>query len=584
LRDASGDISTATVSIMVSAVNDAVTGYADRYSVNEDTLLAVAAPQGVLANDVDIDGDSLSASLVSGTLHGTLDLRADGSFTYAPEADFSGEDRFIYLVGDGAGNAMQVSVVLEVIAGNDAPIALDTTITLDEDSSHTLSLADIGFADMDGDTLIAVEIAMLPGAGVLMLDGEPVVSGQQISVSDIQRGLLQFTPEQDAFGELYAQAGVRVFDGQLWSEQTASVTFSVNSIDDIPRVVVPEKITAIMNNEIRFDGDLSQRLLIEDLDEADQLQTVVISVSSGTLSLSLVQGLDSSEGNFTSRMSISGTAAAINEAFESLVFMPEPGFAGEVKMTLVAGDHNEVDVQLTLFIAAPAAAQTNDESKEDNQPPVKPVESGVEPATEAPLAHSGHGFGGEHLLLEEKPQLQHDLSNALKVFWEHNHRSNAYKGFDYVLKSAEISALSDIRLNLNWSAEQQALFESQLHAKEPSSPTSIDLLSLRILDFASDFQTEEEAQEEIVIKTITYGATGFTLGAILWMLRSGSFLTSLLLASPAWRNVDPLPVLERGYDSDDDGEDERDELIPNQTQQSLYGDELRLDSQQPHRH
>ena len=46
-------------------------------------------------------------------------------------------------------------------------------------------------------------------------------------------------------------------------------------------------------------------------------------------------------------------------------------------------------------------------------------------------------------------------------------------------------------------------------------------------------------------------ATGFTMGTILWMLRSGLLLTSLMPASPAWRNLDPLPVLDR----DEEGED-----------------------------
>ena len=51
-------------------------------------LLVVAA--GVLANDTDADGDSLTAVLVGGPSHGTLSLGTDGSFTYTPAANFLG--------------------------------------------------------------------------------------------------------------------------------------------------------------------------------------------------------------------------------------------------------------------------------------------------------------------------------------------------------------------------------------------------------------------------------------------------------------------------------------------------------------
>src|SRR5437867_1433618 len=74
----------ATVTITVTPVNDApVAANDDSYTTPEDTQLTVSAP-GVLANDSDVDGDALSAVLVSNPTHGTLTLNGDGSFTYMP--------------------------------------------------------------------------------------------------------------------------------------------------------------------------------------------------------------------------------------------------------------------------------------------------------------------------------------------------------------------------------------------------------------------------------------------------------------------------------------------------------------------
>ena len=55
---------------------------------------------GVLGNDVDLDGDPLTATLVSGPAHGTLTFNPDGSFVYTPDANYSGPDSFTYTVSD----------------------------------------------------------------------------------------------------------------------------------------------------------------------------------------------------------------------------------------------------------------------------------------------------------------------------------------------------------------------------------------------------------------------------------------------------------------------------------------------------
>jgi hypothetical protein len=71
----------------------------DDYFTDEDTLLSVAAT-GVLGNDTDPDGDSLTAALQSGPGDGTLSLNSNGSFTYTPDPGFFGSDSFNYKAND----------------------------------------------------------------------------------------------------------------------------------------------------------------------------------------------------------------------------------------------------------------------------------------------------------------------------------------------------------------------------------------------------------------------------------------------------------------------------------------------------
>lgn len=151
--DGSLDSNVATVTIEVTPVNDAPVAKADAYELTEDSVLNID-PNGVLINDSDIDGDVLQASLVSGPSSGTLTLRADGSLSYRPAANFNGLDSFTYRVSDGLAFSNVVSVQLTVNSVNDAPTAVPDYYAVDENGSLR---ADAGVLsndfDVDGDTL-----------------------------------------------------------------------------------------------------------------------------------------------------------------------------------------------------------------------------------------------------------------------------------------------------------------------------------------------------------------------------------------------------------------------------------------------
>jgi PKD repeat protein len=85
----------------------------DSFFVRPARTLVVPAP-GVLGNDVELDGEALSAVLVSGPAHGSLALNADGSFSYTPDAAFPGTDSFIYKANDGQFDSQPATVFLAV--------------------------------------------------------------------------------------------------------------------------------------------------------------------------------------------------------------------------------------------------------------------------------------------------------------------------------------------------------------------------------------------------------------------------------------------------------------------------------------
>src|SRR5439155_18327734 len=109
--------------VQITACNRAPVAVADAYSVAQDTTLNVDAASGVLANDTDVDGDSLTAALVTNVTHGSLTLNAGGSFSYAPTAGYSGPDSFTYRANDGTANSNIATASLTVTPVNHAPVA-----------------------------------------------------------------------------------------------------------------------------------------------------------------------------------------------------------------------------------------------------------------------------------------------------------------------------------------------------------------------------------------------------------------------------------------------------------------------------
>ncbi len=105
--------STATVSITVLAEVPPV-ALSDSYSLAVNTPLLVPAP-GVLANDSQTNGNSLTAVLISGPTNGTLALTNNGGFIYTPSPGFSGLDGFVYRATDGVANSSNANVTLSVL-------------------------------------------------------------------------------------------------------------------------------------------------------------------------------------------------------------------------------------------------------------------------------------------------------------------------------------------------------------------------------------------------------------------------------------------------------------------------------------
>ena len=268
-NDGTADSSTATVTITVSAVPVAA---ADSYSIDEDNSLTVNAADGVLDNDSDADGDTLTAVIVSQPTHGAVTLASDGSFIYAPDANFHGTDTFTYKANDGTHDSETATVTITVNSVNDVPVAVSDSYDIEVDGTLTVA-ADEGVLDNDtdddDDTLTAVVVTQ-PVHGTLTLNSDG-----------------SFTYEPDAGYNGTDTFTYKANDGTVDSA-TATVTINVNAIPE----VVDDAYSVDEDGTLAKDASVGVLANDTDADNDTLTVTVVDQPAHGTLNLS-------ADGSFT---------------------------------------------------------------------------------------------------------------------------------------------------------------------------------------------------------------------------------------------------------------------------------------------
>ncbi len=251
--------STATLSLSISAVNDAPVAAPDVGSVLEDT----PATGNVLGNDTDVDGNALSVTQfsVAGVFGsftagqtasipgvGLLLIAADGSYTFTPAANYAGAVPLItYTATDGALTSTS-TLSLAITAVNDAPLAADDLASTAINAPITIAVL-ANDRDPDGDTL-SVSNPLLGNP----LDG---------TVSVDANGALVFTPAANVSGPVTITYTVTDPSGLT---DTATVTVNVGNNNpptgaDHVATLAEDGVYTVQTSDFGFaDVDLGQTL------------------------------------------------------------------------------------------------------------------------------------------------------------------------------------------------------------------------------------------------------------------------------------------------------------------------------------
>jgi hypothetical protein len=169
----------------------------DEYETLEggQRTLTVGTSFAVLRNDLDPEGDPLIASKASDPPNGRVSLERDGSFSYTPDYDFSGDDRFTYRASDPSGGSSTATVTIHVLPINDRPrfrIAEDLVVVRAGEASRAVANFITGITPgppNEQDQIVTFEVVSNSNPG-LFASGPAVIRDRQ----DRETGTLIFTP------------------------------------------------------------------------------------------------------------------------------------------------------------------------------------------------------------------------------------------------------------------------------------------------------------------------------------------------------------------------------------------------------
>jgi fibronectin type 3 domain-containing protein len=357
-------------------MNDAPVATGDSYTANHDTVLSVPAP-GLLENDSDIDGDSLTASLVSVPSNGTATVYEDGSFDYTPGAGFIGVDSFTYQAGDGTAVSNPATVEIAVVSST----LYDAYVTTDPLAA---------FGALSGDGYLGTVEA---GDGLVQSIMESPADGVPAASSLLVEYTLQTAanPSEVTLFELYASAVwtgldadpvdaliVKIWDGSTWADITGDIVENgvfIPSVDPGNYIDEDGRILVQFSDTVAFKKENKDELAIDllyahilagppDTEPPDVPTGLAASVSDLNIDLSwLPNGESDLQGYRVYRSTVSGAGYQLLTAdpIAQTIYTDSVGDAGTYYYVITAVDQsaNESaysdEVSATLVDDPPAA-------------------------------------------------------------------------------------------------------------------------------------------------------------------------------------------------------------------------------------
>jgi Cadherin-like domain len=538
---------TGTKAVNGIAVNDPpITTPVTLSPVAEDSGTRLITQAELLANANDVDGPALIATNLAISSAGTLVDNGDGTWSYNAAANEDTAVSFNYTVSDGtlttAGSAN-----LNLTPVNDAPASTPVILaSINEDSGARLIMQGellANASDVDGPALIATGLTISSGAGTLVDNGN---------------GTWSYTPALD--DDTAVSFNYAVSDGTLTTPGSANL--DLTPVNDAP-VAANQSVATLDNTPVVLrPGDLGYA-------DAEGVSLARIRItalpSEGVLSL----------GN--APVSVNQEITAADLAAGNLQFVPRAGLSAQTLATigfqvsdgLAYSTGNNISVLITpatIPVANPVTpyqptAEVTTAPVTVAAPPA--VQAATTPATVAVAAPALAGAGTLVDPLSPSPTVTLDATVAQRGASGVSELADIIvarsAGLGQIALPGAITAFMLNGMLAQFNLEALKPLEASVSDRLASATSSAAFIGE--LDRVRDsVRADEVLERNIIVSSVATGAT-MSVGYVLWLLRGGLLLTSLLSSLPAWRFVDPLPVMGRLQEDDDEDDDAANDTV-----------------------
>ena len=467
---------------------------------------------------------------------------------------------------EDGGGALTGTITLDVTPINDAPTATNLSSTSNyNEGDPTVAITDIVVSDIDAGDFITATLTLADTAtGSLVAndgatyDGVTGIWTITDTVANVNTALANLVFNPTVNNDVDTTVGVSIDDGDEDGSGalTGIIDLDVTPVNDAPTA---SNLSSTSNYD---EGDASVALndiVISDVDSGETVTATLVlaNVSTGSLSANDGATYNATTGVWT----ITGSVAQVNTALANLEFIPVASNTLDTTVTVSIDDGDEdssgpllgamtITVNPLPVVEPPVIEPPVVEPPVDEVPPDEPAdeEPVEEPVADLP-ASAPEAPGSDPVLIPSPvapvPSLLLDSAvepEAQSVRDYDNDNEGDKARVAPTLKPAGVDTL------ISRLTEQLDFFD------DPLQLIGAESFITRLNDMREELISETENTEKVIGSSLSVTA-GLSVGYVVWLARSGVLLSSVLSSLPAWRFIDPLPVL-GGLQSSREGDDE----------------------------